>query len=713
MKRKIISKLICMLIAAVIVAGVWFVTSVNAESAPAQADLAADANSLTDAGSNDEGEKNNQETQNKDVLNKENDAADGEKNVVEEKSETVFVKASAQGDTLEVKVSEWLKISEGAGKIEDVSILKDIANVEGDEEFTSKSDGMLYWDNHGANISYEGTTDKELPVSVKVSYFLDGKKVTPEELAGKSGEVRIRFDYENHTKETVLINDREVESVVPFMMCTILYLPSDIFSDVEAVNGKIIESEGQTVAVGMVLPGLSENLKLSEYEPTEEIEIPEYFEITANVTEFELEFTATVAMTDFLEDLETEDLDELEDMIDDMKELQDATAEMEDGVGELLDGVEEVAGYVGEYVKAVDTLDIGVKQLKKGMEAINEQNEALCTGAATLEEGLSQLNTTLSQISLPEGSTAGMEAMSGAAIKLMEDTAALKLELESMSNSLAQMQAFKTSAESYKQQTLAKLASIQTKVEAIDINALNEASRSKAKEAVAGALAESGLTEDVIAQIQANADAKIDSTDFTTDILVQISEIKNEFTELPGLDIPETNISSENVNTLIADIQTQLAVLEASAQGLASAGADLAELNKSFESLKTGVSQLAGGSSQLTKGITAYTGGVNQVYEGVKALKEGTGELAYVGGEFIDGFDEMIDGIGELKDGVKEFNEEITENITDLAGDELRNVLDGVRAVKIRSDKYNNFAGITEGTEGSVVFIIETEGIEK
>lgn len=706
MKKKLIRKLISLLIAFVLVLGVWFVSDMEVKEASAQQNEEV----VYDVESN-VNKANEETTEEKDTAKSEGN----EKAVVEEKSETVFVKADAEGKALEVTVSEWLKVSGGPGQIEDVSVLKDIINVEGDEEFILNSNGQISWENKGANISYEGTTDKELPVSVKVSYFLDGKEITAQELAGKSGKVRIRFDYENHTKENVLVNGREVESVVPFIMCTMLYLPSDVFTDVEAVNGKIIESEEQTVAVGMVLPGLSENLKLSEYEPTEEIEIPEYFEITANVTEFELEFTATVAMTDFLEDLETEDLDELEDMIDDMKELQDATGELEDGVGELLDGVKEVAGYVNEYVSAVDKIDIGVKQLKKGVGTLDEQGEALETGAATLETGLSQLNTLLAQISIPKGNTVETEikAIFGAIEQLICDVEAFGQELEIISSSLADMTAFMDAAADYKQQTSEKLTSIQTKIEALDVDALNEVSKSKAKEAVAGALAESGLTGDVIAQIQANADAQIDSMDFTEDISTQIGVIKNEFTEIPKLEIPEISISAENIYTLIGDMQTQLKILVAASGELTPILENMSSLSDVIESLKTGVQQLTSGSSRLTKGITAYTDGVKQVYEGVKALKEGTGELAYVGGEFNDGFDEMINGIEELKKGVKEFNAEIAENINELAGDELRNVLDGIRAVKIRSDKYNNFAGITEGTKGSVVFIIETEGIEK
>ena len=117
------------------------------------------------------------------------------------REETVYVVADAAGKTKEVIVSEWLKNPERKDVLEDATDLKDIKNVKGDETFSQGADGTLTWQAEGKDIYYQGTTDKELPVEVNISYRLDGKEMEPQELAGKSGKVVIRMEYTN--RETV------------------------------------------------------------------------------------------------------------------------------------------------------------------------------------------------------------------------------------------------------------------------------------------------------------------------------------------------------------------------------------------------------------------------------------------------------------------------------------------------------------------------------
>ena len=123
----------------------------------------------------------------------------GEENQDAGKEETVYVVASPNGETKSVIVSEWLKNQDGASTLEDVSDLKDIENVKGDETFTQNGDKVT-WQAEGKDIYYQGTTDKALPVTEKVTYFMDGKEMSPEEMAGKSGKATIRFDYTNNEK---------------------------------------------------------------------------------------------------------------------------------------------------------------------------------------------------------------------------------------------------------------------------------------------------------------------------------------------------------------------------------------------------------------------------------------------------------------------------------------------------------------------------------
>ena len=97
-------------------------------------------------------------------------ADDGVKN---EKDETVYVLAGADGAVRQVIVSDWLKNAAGEDTLADRSALTDIENVKGDETYTADGEALT-WAANGSDIYYRGATDKELPVSLTVSYQLDG-----------------------------------------------------------------------------------------------------------------------------------------------------------------------------------------------------------------------------------------------------------------------------------------------------------------------------------------------------------------------------------------------------------------------------------------------------------------------------------------------------------------------------------------------------------
>ena len=79
-------------------------------------------------------------------------------------------------------------------KLTDKTFLTNLKNKEGDEEVTDLGDGRYEWENHGEDIHYEGTAEAPatLPVSVKITYYLDGSEVEPASLAGADGIIRIR-----------------------------------------------------------------------------------------------------------------------------------------------------------------------------------------------------------------------------------------------------------------------------------------------------------------------------------------------------------------------------------------------------------------------------------------------------------------------------------------------------------------------------------------
>lgn len=211
-----------------------------------------------------------------------------------DKAESVYVKADASGRAKEITVDVTLKNPGNEQKITDVTNLDHIKNKQGDEEYTLDTDGTLTWENHGEDISYEGISSGQLPVEVQVTYYLDGEKISPEELAGKSGQVKIRFDYRVSEAEKVTVKEEVKNAAVPFAVMSMMVLPEEHFDDIRVENGRALSMDEQTMVIGYAMPGLAESMNFSGHEFTEEIDIPEYVEVTAYAKDFELDFTATV-----------------------------------------------------------------------------------------------------------------------------------------------------------------------------------------------------------------------------------------------------------------------------------------------------------------------------------------------------------------------------------------------------------------------------------
>lgn len=308
------------------------------------------------------------------------------------KEETVYVNADATGNSDEVTVSDWLKNSGSvSGNLTDESILKEIKNVKGDETFTENGD-QLTWNTAGEDIYYQGTTDKELPVSVKLTYFLDGKEVKPDELKGKSGHLKIRVQYTNNEKKTVTVDGKEEEVYTPFVMMTGMILPNETFSNVTIDNGKVISDGSRNIVVGFGMPGLKDSLDLDE-ETTKEAEdkgvtIPENFEMEADVTDFTMSSTFTVALTDLLDDMDMDNSMDVDSLKDSLNELEDAALELVSGSGTLAESVSTLADGVSSYTAGADELNAGIQKYLGSNGELNGSVTEYVNGVGTVVKGV-------------------------------------------------------------------------------------------------------------------------------------------------------------------------------------------------------------------------------------------------------------------------------------------------------------------------------------
>lgn len=302
------------------------------------------------------------------------------------RDETVYVMAGADGTVEKVIVSDWLKNPEGLALLEDDAVLSGVENVKGYEAFSPSGTGRV-WEANGGDVYSQGTSDRDLPVDVSVSYTLDGQPITPEQLAGRSGRVTIRFDYTNRQYETVTINGKTEQICVPFAMMTAVLLDGDRFTNVEVDNGRVYSDGDRLAVVGMALPGLRESLGLDE----EDLEIPEYVALTADVTNFELETTFTAAVNSIFAGLDTDKLDDAGGLEDSLDELADAMDQLMDGSSRLYDGLGELLEKSGELASGVDQLASGAASLQSGVNELRSGADQLRDGSAALQAGLDQL----------------------------------------------------------------------------------------------------------------------------------------------------------------------------------------------------------------------------------------------------------------------------------------------------------------------------------
>ena len=205
----------------------------------------------------------------------------------------------------------------------------------------------------------EGTV-QELPVSVTVSYFLDGTEMTPEEIAGKSGQVTIRFSYENTAVSSVTVGGKEYDLHAPFAALTVCLLDQERLSDIEITNGKLLSDEDHLAVLGVAFPGLNEDLSKECYASVAGLaktEIPDYVEITATAEDFQTSTCYTVVTADLL-----------------------ANAE------------EKLTGVVGDVFGKLNALEGGISQITGGIEELKNGADDLSSGAGSLSDGLKELS---------------------------------------------------------------------------------------------------------------------------------------------------------------------------------------------------------------------------------------------------------------------------------------------------------------------------------
>lgn len=179
------------------------------------------------------------------------------------KTETVYVNLDSAGKVEKVNVTDWLHTDKGEVYVDDISSLENITNVK--SEVLPVVDGeKLRWHMPETDLYYSGTTDKEPPVSIDISYSLNGKEVSADDIAGKSGDVAIKIKMRNNASKQVAVSGKKHSVYLPVLVVGGMILPEGVFSAVSVKNGQSLGDGSKEIVVFTGMPGFAESLDFKD-----------------------------------------------------------------------------------------------------------------------------------------------------------------------------------------------------------------------------------------------------------------------------------------------------------------------------------------------------------------------------------------------------------------------------------------------------------------
>ena len=666
-----------------------------------------------------------------------------------DKSETVYAVMDADGNTTDVSVSEWLKNEGKSNNLSDYSNLKNIKNTSGDEKM-SRDGNKLVWAAKGKDIHYTGDYDGELPVNVKVSYYLNGTKVSADEIAGKKGNVKIRFDYD--------INDSVKENgyslTRPYAIVSAVVLSNDNFTNITVNNGKAVNDGNSTAVVGIALPGMSDNLQINE------LDIPDHVTINAKTTNFEIDGTYTVADSGFMNDVDTTKLDDATGQIDELEsaldKLSDASKKLVDGSSKLAKGANKLADSSSQIEEGTETLKDGTESMKTGSKDLKTGTGDLKTGVKDLSDGADKLVTGAQDLSagttqMKEGTKAlnssvngagGLAGDNGSAKNLSAGASRVDAGIKQMGETIA--------AQNDK---LAKTAkSISDNLDGVNTEKVNAPSSADVDSALETAIkaAEASGNQDTINALK-NAKEKLGTYETNVnDTVSSVNTDKQKITTANQTAKAMYQSITSSSNDDLKKLQDGADELKAGTQALDTAvnvgSTKVPSLSKAVYGLKDGAAQLDAGvngytdkdgkfhpgallglkslqegikvdtkdKTSLVTGVNKLDAGTTKLAKGAVQVDVGAGKLVTYMGQLTEGAEDLSDGADTLASGMATFNKTgIQKLVSTLKDSDIKSMVNRAKATVDAASDGSFIGGKQDGQSGESKIIFKTDEVKK
>ena len=214
------------------------------------------------------------------------------------------------------------------------------------------------------NKTFVGNTianEETLPVEMQIQYYLDDTEISASELAGKSGHIKITYNFS--------ATSAYQNKLVPFLTVTGLNFDSTKFSNIKINNGKIISESDSITLVGYTFAGLSQDLNADF--------LPSNFTIEADTTNFELGTVYSFATNELFAELDTSKLTSVDSIIS--------------SINSLSNGLDQIIAGSNDLTNGIDTLATGISKLQLGANNLESGANNLATGITKLSDGLNSV----------------------------------------------------------------------------------------------------------------------------------------------------------------------------------------------------------------------------------------------------------------------------------------------------------------------------------
>ena len=273
------------------------------------------------------------------------------------KEEVVYIMTDAEGTVQNLNVVNIF----GRGSVTDYGDYTDVKMLTTNDPITQNGDEITFTTD-AERVYYQGTLEnREIPWDISIRYTLDGKDVSPDELGGKSGKLKIRFTVTKNEKcSGTFYEDYALQAAFA--------LNTDTCQNIIAPDATMANVGANKQLSYVILPGQGIDTT-----------------ITADVADFAMDAVTINAVKMNLNI--TIDTDDLKAQVG---EITDAVSQVNDGAAALSDGSAQLHSATGTLNDAVGQLNSGAGQIADGAESLSDGLSTLSGKSADLQNGAYQ-----------------------------------------------------------------------------------------------------------------------------------------------------------------------------------------------------------------------------------------------------------------------------------------------------------------------------------